>query len=398
MTVWNKETAPCISVIVPIYNRERYLSECIESVLQQSYENVELLLVDDGSTDGSLGICERYAEEDARVVVIHQENQGRVVARNTGLVQATGGLVYFLDSDDFIDLDTLERMYLLMIEKDVDMVGFSIEMFGEGDFCEFPNFQGEYTTNPEDSQCIFNYFPKSIQEECLITLCLTTKLFHRMQILSPLLSSPKQIRIGEDACQMLCIFPHLKKMYFQNDCTYHYRQHTENTMLTLEKLCLLEFYESFQYVSTQYENHVFLEVALFYVRYKFLGMTLHYLNKNLKNSFPIYHLDDSCFHEGYKVVIYGIGKCGKHYYEDLQKWTNHQVVGLVDKKLAGTKFQGMDILPPSALEQLTYDKILIAVYAEAQAEEIKTEITKNYSIQDKKICWKKPRNFLDYLL
>lgn len=102
---------PLISVIVPVYNVEPYLRRCVDSILRQTYRNLEILLIDDGSTDGSGTICDEYARQDARVRVIHQKNQGQAAARNHGIDQEKGGYLSFVDSDDFIEERMLETLY-----------------------------------------------------------------------------------------------------------------------------------------------------------------------------------------------------------------------------------------------------------------------------------------------
>ena len=99
-----------LSIIVPVYNVESYLSECIESVLNQIYPNYEMILIDDGSTDGSGVLCDELAAKDARIRVIHQENGGLSAARNTGIRNSTGDYILFLDSDDFLDPDATEEL------------------------------------------------------------------------------------------------------------------------------------------------------------------------------------------------------------------------------------------------------------------------------------------------
>ena len=93
-----------ISVIIPVYNVEKYLKRCLDSVINQTYKNLEIILVDDGSTDNSGKICDEYAKNDKRIIVIHKENGGVSVARNIGLDICTGDYVNFIDSDDWIDL------------------------------------------------------------------------------------------------------------------------------------------------------------------------------------------------------------------------------------------------------------------------------------------------------
>lgn len=105
---------PLISVIVPVYKVEEYLPRCIESILAQTYENLEVILVDDGSPDGSGAICDRYAAMDGRIRVIHKENGGVSSSRNAGLAAVTGELIAFVDGDDFVSPDIYERMYGVM--------------------------------------------------------------------------------------------------------------------------------------------------------------------------------------------------------------------------------------------------------------------------------------------
>lgn len=111
-----------ISVIVPVYNVERYLTECIESILNQTYRNLEVILIDDGSTDQSGKICDNYAEQDSRVKVIHQKNGGAANAKNAGLKTATGKYLAFVDGDDYLELDALFYMVNLLEKRMADVV------------------------------------------------------------------------------------------------------------------------------------------------------------------------------------------------------------------------------------------------------------------------------------
>ena len=111
------EIMPLISVIIPVHNVERFLRRCLDSVLGQTYKNLEIILVDDGSTDGSGKICDEYAANDNRVWVFHNANQGVSAARNCGLDNATGEYIAFVDSDDYIEPDMIERLYTGMIDN-----------------------------------------------------------------------------------------------------------------------------------------------------------------------------------------------------------------------------------------------------------------------------------------
>lgn len=110
-----------ISIIVPVYNVGEYVAKCIESIVNQTYTNLEIIIVNDGSTDNSGAICERYAEKDDRIIIIHQENQGLSMARNNGIDIATGEYIGFIDSDDWIEPDMFETLYTVAVENDADI-------------------------------------------------------------------------------------------------------------------------------------------------------------------------------------------------------------------------------------------------------------------------------------
>ena len=116
-----------ISVIVPVYNSGKFLRRCVDSILSQTYPAFELFLVDDGSTDDSPGICDAYAASDSRVRVIHQPNQGQSVARNNAIARMSGDWVLFVDSDDWIHRESLERLYNAAIEHDtkISIAGYA---------------------------------------------------------------------------------------------------------------------------------------------------------------------------------------------------------------------------------------------------------------------------------
>lgn len=135
------EESGLISVIIPVYNVENYLRECVDSVLNQTYQNFEIILVDDGSTDGSPTICDEYATSDERIRVIHQSNGGLSVARNNGLQASSGDYVYFLDSDDWIEPSSLEVLLECAKERRAQVVFFDALSFEDGGkLCDKQNY------------------------------------------------------------------------------------------------------------------------------------------------------------------------------------------------------------------------------------------------------------------
>ena len=126
-----KTNKPLISVIIPIYKAEKYIEKCVTAVRNQTYENLEIILVDDGSPDHSGAICDRLAEEDSRIRVIHKENGGAATARNTGLDVQTGAYIAFVDADDYMELCYIETLYNTLVQKNAQVAICSFKTVDE---------------------------------------------------------------------------------------------------------------------------------------------------------------------------------------------------------------------------------------------------------------------------
>ncbi|MDO3723209.1 glycosyltransferase family 2 protein [Marinobacter sp. chi1] len=124
---------PLVSILIPVYNVAPYLREALDSIVNQSYENLEIIIINDGSTDNSLEIAEEY-ERDARVSIFSQPNRGLSGARNKGVELATGKYIYYFDSDDILELNAIEDCVKVMEESDLDIIAFSASTFGDIDF------------------------------------------------------------------------------------------------------------------------------------------------------------------------------------------------------------------------------------------------------------------------
>ena len=111
-----------ISIIVPVYKTEKFLRKCVDSIIRQTYHDWEMWLVDDGSPDNSPAMCDEYAAKDKRIKVIHQHNQGLAMARNSGITRCNGDMVFFVDSDDWLEPDTIAVLADTMQKTDADMV------------------------------------------------------------------------------------------------------------------------------------------------------------------------------------------------------------------------------------------------------------------------------------
>ena len=124
-----KKEEAMISVIIPVYNVYAYLIECIDSVINQTYMNLEIIMIDDGSNDGSSELCDKIAFKDDRIMVIHKENGGLSDARNVGISKANGEFLFFLDSDDILDKNAIKCMVDFCDDNDVDIVIGQLQRF-----------------------------------------------------------------------------------------------------------------------------------------------------------------------------------------------------------------------------------------------------------------------------
>ena len=211
-----------ISVIVPVYNVEKYFERCIRAIIEQKYSNLEIILINDGSTDRSGTICDDWAKRDSRIVVIHQNNAGQASARNRGLEIATGDYIAFVDSDDWISLDTYEYMLNLMDYYDADIVDISI--------CEtFNDNPKAYSNSPiitlfEGKDILYDYMLCGISAKSPYSAC--RKFYKR--------SSINNIRfevgtINEDIIFNYLVLLNAKRIVKSTKECYYYFQDGEST-------------------------------------------------------------------------------------------------------------------------------------------------------------------------
>lgn len=173
---------PKVSVIIPVYNVEKYLRKCLDSVINQTLKDIEIICVDDGSTDGSGKILDEYAQKDERIKVIHQKNQGLACSRNNAMKIAQGEYILFLDSDDYIREDTCEILFKQALAHNLDMLSFSGINFdnNSGKLQKNTYYQYDYLPKNFDTEC-FNYKQcTQFIDKMAVSACLT---FYRRQFL-----------------------------------------------------------------------------------------------------------------------------------------------------------------------------------------------------------------------
>ena len=226
-------TAPLISIIVPIYNADKYISQCMDSLINQSYSNIEIICVNDGSTDLSSDLIEQVYKKDNRVTLINKENGGVSSARNLGLSKAIGEYVMFVDSDDWIDHDTCEQMIDVVDKQKVDLVIASyMRHFSNNIVKPRHIFSDEKKFNKEETMTLrkrlFGLNGKELSDPSQSDSIGSSwsKLFKRSIIFENGLQfvDLKIIGTAEDVLFNAEYFGLIDSSYYMNKCFYHYRR------------------------------------------------------------------------------------------------------------------------------------------------------------------------------
>ena len=214
-----------ISVIIPAYNAIDYLDEAINSIINQSFRDLEIICVDDGSTDNTLEVLQSYASKDNRIQVYHQENQGPGGAINTGLSKAKGKYIYVMDADDILDLNALDDLYNIMEEKDLDFVIFKAINYDEG---TGKYYEHDYFTMPKLQKCVGDsVFDWRDIGDNIFYICVTSwsKLYKHELIKENNIQMPSNV-IYEDNIFFWQILFNSSKIYFYDKFLYTRRVHS----------------------------------------------------------------------------------------------------------------------------------------------------------------------------
>lgn len=206
-----------VSIIVPVYNAEKNLSRCLNSILQQSYQRLEIILINDGSADQSGKICSEYAKSDDRIVVLHQANAGPSIARNNGINMATGKYLQFVDADDYLEHDMTEKMIAAIKNSQLVICGYKSQ-FTKDDFYEIdmsPSLIGKY--NKAD---FLNHFSELYQDGMIPSIW--NKLYNRQVVVVNRIRFNENINMGEDLLFNLTYFKKCHSIFLIPGTLYHY--------------------------------------------------------------------------------------------------------------------------------------------------------------------------------
>lgn len=219
-----------ISIIVPVYNAENYLKKCVDSLVNQTYRNLEIVLVDDGSGDSSGRLCDEYAKEDSRVLAVHKQNGGLVSAWKRGVSESSGQFLCFADSDDWVDLTMIEEMaaHLTGQEREIVASDYVIERQEGGEFVWQQLSPGEYLEQDVREKVIPNLLGR---ERRYVTISRCMKLIGRKLVEENQKYSDPSVVMGEDMMLMLPSLIDCKRLFVMDHKAYYHYRYVRESMV-----------------------------------------------------------------------------------------------------------------------------------------------------------------------
>lgn len=383
---------PLVSIIVPVYNVSEYIEKCILSIINQSLKKIEIILIDDGSTDNSGAICDKFAEMDSRIKVIHKQNGGLVTARKAGLGIANGKYIGFVDGDDYVTLDMFEKLCDNLEETEADFVYSGIIRNGSISDC----LANDVIEIDDIEKNVDEYF-LDIDSSKRMGATLCTKLFCANIIKAAYEIVPDGQPLGEDSIATLeCIF-RCKKISFLNQAYYCYSvredsiTHVQNINKIVQEtslyICMRSILE--RYSCSSYTFNLLEKRYL----YRLWGKLCERMNQDIPMYRYIY--PHSTMLDGKKIVIYGAGTVGQGYYAQISSFNNCKVVAWVDKNYDKYNFAFRKVEDVQRLLSLEFDLIVIAIQNKETAKKIRQSLV-DTGIDENKIIWETPSFILKY--
>lgn len=385
---------PDISIIIPVYNVSLYIRKCIESVINQTYKNIEIICVDDGSLDGSAEICDEYKLQDSRIKVIHKINQGLVSARQAGLQIAQGKYVGFVDGDDWIEPEMYQCMFEAIEKYNVDMVETGIiDSYGDMSCKVRKNklqegvYQGENFKNNILNKLMYDgrFYNYGVN-----TIYIWNKLFKRKYISECYMKLDYRQSMFED---FVSVYPYLIKhqsIAVINRAFYHYR--VVNNSLKRTKLNnateILKLHSKTmnEAINISHKREELLrQFDYFKMFFLLINDIKSFDTVSDKILMPYGGIDSDA-----SVIIYGAGVNGINVYRYLKENSSCNITNWVDKMYcfinledAGIQYK---INSPESIDLNSNDKIIITVLNAGAANDIKFRLV-NKGVSDDRILW-----------
>lgn len=382
-----------LTVVVPVYNTSHYLMKCIDSIILQQYRELDIILIDDGSTDGSEKICDRLKNTDDRIRVFHQDNKGLVASRKLGVELAKGNLITFVDSDDWIEPDMYFQMMAAYMEFEPDMVasGITLENGNKISYEMDTIPEGLYVHKAINEQIIPYMMYNELNEKRSITPSVCNKIY-KVDLLRMIIRDlDERITYGEDAAVTYIYIAKASKIMILNNSWYHYVIHSNSMSRKYHINSFEKIYQFYTYMTKQ-----FLELGIWdQMEQQLKKYTKLFLAQTVQRIFditpenPIYLFPFEMVEKDSRVVIYGAGKVGSSYRNNLLRSDYAELVGCIDRNYDLLNINGLNVSSPDMLKNFETDYIVIGIEKKEIALEIESHLLE-LGVKKHKIIWKQP--------
>ena len=384
-----------ISVIVPIYRVEQYLEQCIQSIRNQTYKNLEIILVDDGSDDQCPLICDRHAQVDERIKVIHKANGGQDSARKAGIMDATGKYVGYVDGDDWIEPDMYEKLLKYAHKYDVDVIDSGIIDCWVDRESKRTSYLKEGCYKGKDF--IEQVEPKLLYAGIFyrygIEPYMWSKLFLREIIMKYQMVTDLANNLYDGVMVSLPCIAESKSLYISHDCYYHYRVREGSTkreprsdhVPNLIK-CYPKFYKRYEGTLLCSENDKQIKYFTLFI---LLMRSIRVFDNSYSDDFLTPY---GGIKKNSRIVLYGAGAVGIHLENYIRSVEGSNLICWVDRNYKG-KEDTLGVKAPQEIIACDYDYIIISILRENDVQSAKRDLVA-LGVPEEKILWIK-QQYLD---
>ncbi len=365
-----------VSIVVPVYNGALYIERCIDSIRKQTYKNIEIIIVDDGSEDASFDLCEKQRKLDERISLIRQENKGVVSARKKGVSNARGEYVLFVDADDWIEANMVEELLLQIGEADIISSGAFVEKFPGWVTIRHDSYEAGCYETEREKQLFYEKMIYDLEEKSLHPLLpwMFNKLFKRDKVEKLFKQMDDTVFYAEDAIFVYSYVLKAGSIVITHQPYYHYC-YNENSV------CHKEHKNMLANINEVYLDmcHILGDIHADKVLYQQLQVWITFLVKDALNEklgfyesgcIPDFLLDARQLGGAQRFVLYGAGRMGEDFANQLKK-LGCEVVLWVDGNYQYWQKKGKKISDPLMIKNCVFDKIIVAVSSEKARIEIK---------------------------
>lgn len=360
---------PVLSIIITIYNKENYITEALESVLNQSLKEIEIICVDDGSTDSSGVIVDEYAKKYPNIKVLHKKNEGQVSARKIGISSANAGYIGFVDADDWIDSVMFERLYNEMKSKDLDFVSSGIithEGLQQFDTAEQRIYKTEQDRRKLFSTMIWDFNTKNNG----VVPNTVTKLYKKEILKRTCKGIDTCIHYHEDDGFVYSYIVQCKTIGILHEAYYHYRYVENSDSNTKDDYFFARQNCFYLFLKNEFKKTAYYNILIHQLDYYVARTLVEGINFRAGLALDAHMSADFVFAGKKKIAVYGAGKHGREIIKQITDSENYELVMVIDRNLSIGEVNGYAIQKIENVKKIEFDRIVITIIDEKIHKEV----------------------------